>query len=121
MFTLIEKIPAGCTIRFNEFIPGSTGLFVIYPTWSIDQKYFGQLRSIYREQAFQEIPIYVIDIDTSVCKAFEQHYQLINQGKCEMYAVHSGNLIASIKQHDTTNSADQIRLLIKKLAALKYL
>lgn len=113
--SLIQELPAGCNIRVNEFAPGSTGLYVIYPTWSIDQKYFSQLLAIYKERVFRDIPIYVIDIDTNVCRAFEQHHQLINQGKCEMYALRSGNLIDFIKQHEPTNSIDQMRLLIKKL------
>lgn len=113
---LIEKIPKNCAVRFNEFNPDISGLVVIYPFWSADQRYLDDLISLLNNISHPELSLYIIDIDTDTCRVFERHYQLLHQGKCEMYAMDSGHIIAAIKEHDKNNSTKQICCLINKLA-----
>lgn len=113
---LIQKIPANCSVRFNEFNPVASGLVVIYPSWSADQRYFDDLLSLVNDIPHLDVSLCIIDSDTDVCRVLEQHYQVLHHGKCEMYAIDSGHIIAAIKEHNKENSAIQIRHLINKLS-----
>lgn len=113
---LIQKIPENCSVRFNEFNPDISGLVVIYPSWSADQRYLNDLLSLLNNIPHPDVSLYIIDIDTDACRVLEQHYQVLHHGKCEMYAIDSGHIIAAIKEHDKNNSTKQIRRLINKLS-----
>jgi hypothetical protein len=90
----------------------SNGIVFIYPSWSIDQKYFKIILDCLKAKSISDV-LYVLDIDDNSCRTFETKFNVLNQGKGETYLIKNNKIIASINEHNNKDVKERIEKLLE--------
>lgn len=103
------------SIRFtiNTIDNLSRGIVFIYPSWSIDKIYLTILLDCMIESK-SDYPLFVLDIDDESNKLFEQMYNILNNGKGEIYLIIDNKIKSSICKHNINSPIDEIKLLLNQ-------
>lgn len=86
-------------IKINTTKHIANGIVFIYPSWSIDLRYLINLLDFMANNKI-EGTIFIFDIDSDTCRKFENRYNIVNNGKGEVYLVVDSKIVYEILEHD---------------------
>lgn len=97
-------------INFNSKI--LNGIVFIYPSWSVDRRYLNILLDCYKKSNSTHV-VYIFDIDNESCRNFEKEFNVLSQGKGEIYLINNGIINYRIENHNGNHPEKEIENLLK--------
>lgn len=107
-----RKVYRNLRIEINSLEYITNGIVFIYPSWSIDLR---NLINLLDFMAINKIEntIYIFDIVCETCRTFENGYNILSNGKGEVYLIIDSKIAFEIIEHDRKAPEKKFEEMIK--------